>query len=213
MIDRYTWSGGTEAMLRFGPPTGVVVIAILPLLEEANRTRGLAVAILRHLADRGIAGALPDLPGTGESPLPTDALCLPDLRTALATAVRSLNRPAVTLAIRSAALLDADAPMVARWLLAPQGGDDLLRAWRRLSTGEMVAGNAVAPALLAALPGTDPVASDVPTRVVRLDTDPRPADMKLPGAPPWHRSEPDTDLTLGTALADDIATWVRRCAA
>lgn len=213
MIERYTWSGGTEAMLRFGSPTGVVVTAILPLLEEANRTRGLVIATLRDLGQRGIAGALPDLPGTGESPLPTDAVRLADLRTALAAAVRTFGRPAVTFAIRSGALLDADAPVAARWLLAPQGGDDLLRAWRRLSAGDMVAGNQVAPELHAALSGADPVATDVATRVVRLDTDPRPADRKLAGAPPWHRAEPDTDLKLASKLADDIAAWVERCGA
>ena len=67
MIDHYDWPGGREAMLRFGPATGPVVIAVMPLFEEANRTRAFMVAMLRALADRGIAGILPDLPGTGES--------------------------------------------------------------------------------------------------------------------------------------------------
>ncbi|RYD50253.1 MAG: hypothetical protein EOP60_12200, partial [Sphingomonadales bacterium] len=60
MIDHYDWAGGREAMLRFGPATGPVVIAALPLFEEANRTRTFVVTLLRALAERGIAGALPD---------------------------------------------------------------------------------------------------------------------------------------------------------
>ncbi len=67
MIDHYDWPGGREAMLRFGPTNGPVMIVAPPLFEEANRTRAFVVTILRALAERGIASALPDLPGTGES--------------------------------------------------------------------------------------------------------------------------------------------------
>src|SRR4051812_44244910 len=67
VIDHYDWAGGREAMLRFGPDTGPVVIAAMPLFEEANRTRTFIVSILRMLAGHGIATALPDLPGAGES--------------------------------------------------------------------------------------------------------------------------------------------------
>src|ERR1700741_3511005 len=67
VIDHYDWAGGREAMLRFGPDTGPVVIAVIPLFEEANRTRAFIVTILRALAGLGIASAVPDLPGTGES--------------------------------------------------------------------------------------------------------------------------------------------------
>src|SRR3546814_8095624 len=67
MIGRYDWAGGTEAMLRFGPDTGPVVVLALPLFEEANRTRAFAVTMLRALAERGVASVLPDLPGQGRS--------------------------------------------------------------------------------------------------------------------------------------------------
>ncbi|MEG8052367.1 hypothetical protein QP185_02180 [Sphingomonas aerolata] len=53
-------------MLRFGPDAGPRVIAVLPLFEEANRTRAFLVETLRALAGRGIGSILPDLPGTGE---------------------------------------------------------------------------------------------------------------------------------------------------
>jgi hypothetical protein len=35
-IDRYRWSGGEEAVLRFGPDDGPVVVVTAPLFEEAN---------------------------------------------------------------------------------------------------------------------------------------------------------------------------------
>src|SRR3546814_16458509 len=70
MIGRYDWAGGTEAMLRFGPDTGPVVVLALPLFEEANRTRAFAVTMLRALAARGVARVLPDLPGPGERLVP-----------------------------------------------------------------------------------------------------------------------------------------------
>ena len=45
-FDRYEWAGGREAMLRFGPDAGPLVVAVLPLFEEANppgapRTRAI----------------------------------------------------------------------------------------------------------------------------------------------------------------------------
>ena len=57
MIDHYDWVGGREAMMRFGPATGPVVVAVLPLFEEANRTRTFLSGVLRRLAERDIASA------------------------------------------------------------------------------------------------------------------------------------------------------------
>src|SRR3546814_16209394 len=70
LIGRYDWEGGTEAMLRFGPDTGPVVVLALPLFEEANRKRVFDVTMLRALVGRGVARVLPDLPGRGERPVP-----------------------------------------------------------------------------------------------------------------------------------------------
>ena len=135
MIDHYDWAGGREAMLRFGPGTGPVVIAALPLFEEANRTRAFLVAILRHLADLGIAGALPDFPGTGESLFPagkTDILTIQHAYDALVEHFGSKGRLCVALGIRSGALLDALGLLAARWHLAPQTGPELLRELTRI---------------------------------------------------------------------------------
>lgn len=204
MISWYDWPGGREAMLRFGPAEGPVVVAALPLFEEANRTRAFVVTILRMLAERGIASALPDLPGTGESLVPTAEASLASMREAFAAI-----RGGYTLAIRSGALLDAGARK-GRWHLSPQSGSDLLRELARLQqTGESgdYGGNRLSPALLAELGNAEADAA----RVVRLESDAKAADHKLPGAPLWRRSEPDNDPILAAGLADDIAAWVRTC--
>lgn len=218
-------------MLRFGPAEGPVVVAALPLFEEANRTRAFVVTILRALAERGIAGALPDLPGQGESPLPTHAASLDKLRSAFAAALASLDRPAFSLAIRSGALLDAAATPVGRYHLSPMTGADLRRELIRArqasarEAGEAfdpatidtatepveLAGNLIAPKLLADLAVAKP--SEAALRTVRLETEAKPADAKLPGSPLWRRAEPDNDRTFAQSVADDIAAWIATCAA
>lgn len=218
-------------MLRFGPETGPVVVVALPLFEEANRTRAFAVTILRALAEHGIAGALPDLPGQGESLLPTHETDLAKLRAGFAAAVASLNAPAFTLAIRSGALLDSDASVTARTHLSPMTGADLRRELIRArqasarESGEPfdpasldtatdpveLAGNLISPTLLAQLADARP--STEQSRTVRLATEAKPADIKLPGAPLWRRAEPDNDLAFAQAVAGDIAQWIATCAA
>jgi hypothetical protein len=213
-FDRYDWAGGREAMLRFGPDAGPLVVAVLPLFEEANRTRAFLVAMLRALAERGIGSILPDLPGTGESVVETRDLRLPELRQAFAALVGTLDAPVYALTIRSGALVDCDASLAGRWRLAPQAGDDLLRDLNRIRAAstkpdaEGYAGNCLSEALLADL--RDAVPYD-PSRTVRLESDPRPADARYPGAPLWRRSEPGTDATLSDTLAADIAGWIATC--
>lgn len=217
-------------MLRFGPATGPVVVVALPLFEEANRTRAFAVTVLRALADHGIAGALPDLPGQGESLLPTHQTDLATLRAGFAAATASLGVPVFTLAVRSGALLDGDAEAAGRYHLSPMTGADLRRELvraRQASSREAgeafdpaaldtatepveLAGNLIAPAFLTQLASATPSAEAV--RIVRLGTEAKPADAKLPGSPLWRRAEPDNDEAFAQAVADDIAQWIATCA-
>ena len=221
-IDHYDWSGGgREALLRFGPDTGPVLIAILPLFEEANRTRTFTVGLLRRLADRGIAGLLPDVPGQGESLVPLANCTLPRMAEAieaLAGQQRNSGRTPYALGIRSGALLDTAAPFAGRWHLAPQDGESLLRGlhriWRAsghvetrnaMMRGATIAGNALSAALLSSLADAAPCdRPDVPRRIV-----PAPAGA----VPLWRRSEPDDDPALADTLADDIAEWIATCEA
>lgn len=204
--------------MRLGPADGPAVAVSLPLFEEANRARAVAVATLRALAGMGIAGALPDLPGQSESPVPTGAMTLADLRAAFAAAVEAIGaggRPLYVASIRSGALVDGAVAARGRWHLSPQDGPALLRELGRIGPRDLaggqtlIAGNLIAPRFLDEL--ADAVPPVMPGRVVRLDGDPRPADRHLAGSPPWRRAEPDGDDVLAQMLAADIADWVRRC--
>jgi hypothetical protein len=234
VIDHYNWRGGREAMLRFGPGDAPVAIVAMPLFEEANRLRAFAVALCRALATRGIASALPDLPGQGESLLPTAAARLDDWRDAFAAAVASLGTHAHGVALRSGVVTDVDAVLASRWRLAPISGAAALADLRRTETAGgrargasvaiqiagdtdapvVLAGNRIALPLFGALAEDDRVAqtAGVPLRTVRLASDPQPAERKIDAAPLWRRAEPGNDLTLVEALADDIAGWITRCA-
>lgn len=206
MIDWYDWAGGREAMIRLGPDHGPVVIVALPLFEEANRTRTFAMTMMRALAARGVASVLPDLPGTGDSLVATEAATLADWQSALSAAAASVGARA-SVAIRSGALLDG--AIANRWHLAPQNGAALVRELDRLRAADgRIAGNRVDPGVIDALSLAAPAAA----RTVRLESDPGPADRTVPGAPLWRRAEPGNDPVLAEALADDIADWVRQCA-
>ena len=113
-MDHYDWAGGRETVLRFGPDRGPTVVVALPLLEEANRTRALMVAVLRMLAARGAVGALPELPGMGESLVATENMRLADLRAAFAAAAVHVGDDVRPIAIRSGALFSSVTPDLIR---------------------------------------------------------------------------------------------------
>ncbi|MDH7972256.1 hypothetical protein QH494_08675 [Sphingomonas sp. AR_OL41] len=233
MIDHYDWAGGREAMLRFGPAGGPVVVAALPLFEEANRTRGFGVTILRLLAARGIAGAVPDLPGTGESEVETEQASLSHWIEGFTTATASLRARHASvhiMALRGGALVDRDAVADSRWHFAPLPGTAVMRDLGRIALAAAkeagtsfdpatltepgppieIAGNRLSRALLAELAAAEPTTSGR-LRTVRLDSDATVADRHVEGAPLWRRSEPDNDIALATLLADDIASWIATC--
>lgn len=230
-FDHYDWAGGREAMLRFGPESDVIVIAALPLFEEANRTRQFAVTILRALAGCGISSVLPDFPGTGESMIATADSSLANQRQAFTSLAQQLGPRPYALSIRSGALLDTGldtgldagpdtgATLAGRWHLAPQTGEELVRDLERARViascadrpaENEYAGNIVSRAMLADLATAVP-REDGRRRIVRMDTDPRPADATYPGTPLWRRSEPGNDIVLAQQLADDIFQWIASC--
>ena len=229
MSHYYGWAGGREAMLRFGPATGPIVVLALPLFEEANRTRTFAVGMLRKLADRGIGSVLPDLPGQNESPVATEHAMLAGWRAAFAAAAAATGRPVHSVTMRGGSLVDHDADVASRWQLAPAKGEALIRelfrtaqaagepveidlhAWSDEGGPVSIAGNRISRPLLRDLNAADCVRDGL-VRVVRLDTDPAVADRKVEGAPLWRRSEPGDDAAVAAILADDIAGWIDRCA-
>jgi hypothetical protein len=200
-------------MLRFGPADAPAVIAAPALFEEGNRTRAMLVDVLRRLADAGIGGVLPDLPGQGESLIPTQDARLTAWREAFAAAARSCARPMHVVAWRGGALVDAQVEAASRWYLSPVAGAALVRDLRRTAQAAGsadYAGNLIADEMLAELHAAEPSIAE-PLRVVRLESDPRAADRKIAGPPPWRASEPVTDAALQEVLAQDIAAWVRTC--
>jgi hypothetical protein len=229
LSDAYDWAGGREAMLRFGPAAGPVVVFALPLLEEANRTRTFAVGLLRKLADRGVGGVLPDLPGQNESVVATEHAMLAGWRAAFAAAAAATGRPVHSVTMRGGSLIDHDADVATRWQLAPAKGEALIRelfrtaqaagepveidldAWSDEGGPVTIAGNRISRPLLRDLNAADCVREGL-VRVVRLETDPAVADRKVEGAPLWRRSEPGDDPALAALLADDIADWIEHCA-
>ena len=151
---------------------------------------------------------------------------------AFAAAVRSRAGPRVfTFAIRSGALLDADADVAGRYHLSPMAGADLRRELIRArqasareagepfdpatldaATGPVeLAGNLIAPAFLAEL--TTATALNAPPSAPSASK-PKPSrpTAKLSGSPLWRRAEPDNDPALAQRVADDIAAWIATCA-
>lgn len=209
-IDHYTWRGGRELLLRFGPQDGPCLLAALPLFEEGNRTRAAFVDVLRRLARHGIGSALPDLPGTGESLMETRDATLQGWREAFATAGAQIGGPVHICGWRSGALIDGEAAADSRWYLSPQSGAALTRELarlRHLSGDTDSAGNLISQEVIEALQAAQPTTTGR-LRVVRLESDVKPADRKLPGRPLWRGTEPDTDESLQQAVADDLAAWI-----
>lgn len=201
-------------MLRWGPNEAPTIVIALPLFEEANRTRATIVATLELLARQGVSGALPDLPGTGDSEVDTINARLGDWRTSFAAAATSLRTPVHVAAIRGGALLVAEAQAASTWLLSPQDGADAVRELRRarsLGDDGLFAGNDIHPALLSELENEQGTPVRGPLRVARLAGDPRPADVIIDAAPPWRAAEPVRDEALSRALAGDLSCWIATC--
>lgn len=227
-------------MLRFGPDTGPVVVMLPALFEEHNRTRSLAVAICRMLAALGVASALPDLPGQGESLVGTEEITLTKLRSGLAAAVEHLyhqKHRTYSASIRSGAIIDAGSPMHGHWYFSPMSGQQqiadfakILAAAGRSSEAHLlrnsyqiddtissfeIAGNLISVALLHDLARDAGKYSmntpGIPTRMLRLESDRAEAHRHVPGTPLWRRAEPGNDPALAALLAKDIADWIALC--
>ena len=237
-FDSYEWRGGREAMLRFGPDKGPVGVFALPLFEEANRTRAFGVAILRALAQQGVGGALPEMPGQGESVVSTAETTLAMCQAGFAAAMEKLFREGTrtySLSIRSGFLLAAEAHGLGQWCLSPMDGSTVhAELVRLLATGRRkdpkvlaypslfktdypveVGGNRLSLAMVDSLMGdsTSPHVGGIgiPTRVVRLTGDPEPANRVIAGPRLWRRAEPGNDIAFARTLATDIAEWIAAC--
>lgn len=228
--DSYEWGGRAERLLRVGAGAPRVML-LAPLFEEANKTRRFLVEIMRALADRGIASALPDLPGTLESSATLAELEWSDWTGAADTAACATGAHYIA-SFRGGALLDAVGGVRVRWRLTPADGVALLRDLVRVQTASLredgmnataaeierkalgepitIAGYDFAPGFLAGMRAQTLDRAE-PPRIVRLATDMLPADAKIEAPPLWRRSEPGEDRAFSQAVATDIAEWVKSC--
>jgi len=216
--DRYSVNGRDEWLMRIGEAEAPPILFLPPLFEEMNRIRALLAGIMRGVAALGFGCWLPDLPGTGESERALEDCGWTDWRDAARDAGRCASRnsgkPVVVASVRGGALLEDVVEACGYWRFAPVDGASLARdlARSKLAGGGGSAGYPTPDALLTALAAAAP-AEPERLRTLRLDSDPRDADLKLDGPALWRRSEPDTSSELCGALGSDIAEWAARCAA
>lgn len=224
MIESYTWAGGTEPMSWSGPDAQIQVILIQPLFDEANRLRKTLSNVKHGLHALGFGVTLPDFPGTGESLTALHDNTLDDMRTAVRSLVaqrKSAKQSVILASFRGGALIDTCLESDGVWRLAPDTGARFLRDMSRtvsvrhhgLTNDEIYdrAGYALPRGFLADLEAAVPVAARK-LRIARLAQDPNDADVRIPGAPLWRRSEPGEDSELTQAIIDDISSWATKCA-
>jgi hypothetical protein len=208
---------GVEQSLSYGRKCPVQALFIAPLFEEHNRCRRLLVEIMRGLERKGVGSTLPDLPGTGESLIDISDISLEDWRDAV-DVTSAATSPTLIVSFRGGALIDGVNHAKGWWRCAPETGARIARDLRRTRLDAVTddpplyGGNPISDTFLTALESATP-AGVTPLRTVRLASDTADADAKFPGIPLWRRAEPGEDPELAQALASDIASWARLCAA
>ncbi|WP_123906337.1 hypothetical protein [Sphingorhabdus sp. YGSMI21] len=190
--------------------------------------RKMLVDVMRSLEALEIASFLPDLPGTNESLLPLEQATLSDWQKALKTCALQHQISHIA-SFRGGVLAVADLQSANHWIFSPAKGATLLRTMMRTRvaadresglstslaelaeqarTGSLeLAGNLIGSDLFAQLN-----AAEIPTmnnqRIVRLESENKPGDVQIPGAALWLRAEPDDNLAMSSAIAQDIAAWI-----
>lgn len=211
-------------MLWSGPDARVQIILIQPLFEEANRLRKTLLDVKRGLHALGYGVTLPDFPGTGESMTALHDNTLSDWRAALMSLVahrKSAQQLVILASFRGGALIDTCVESDGVWRMAPDTGARFLRDMSRtvrfrhqgLTNDEIYdrAGYVLPGGFLTELEASVPDQARK-LRVARLTQDPNDADVRIPGAPLWRRSEPGEDPALTQAIIDDISFWATQCA-
>lgn len=233
MLDNisYHFRARQEPCLRSGANHDRHILLIPPLFDEMNRMRRALCDVMRLLEEADIGAFMPDLPGTGESltaPLDNSLSLWTDAIAELLNQYPEIRHAA---SFRGGCLVTSGAADLSNWQLSPVKGANLLRTMMRTRIASdkeggvistlaslseavrlsplMLAGNEISNEMFAELSQAQPPA---PTRlrIARLEGDSKSADVKLAGSPLWLRAEPDADLILSKAIADDLAAWAAK---
>lgn len=228
-LSSYQFEGHDELCLIGGAQHDHKILLIPPLFDEMNRMRRMLLDVMRLLNSRNIGSILPDLPGTNESLFPQEQANLTIWRQALLACTAELPKPLYVASFRGGCLVDDFTDGATKWRFSAVKGQMLLRTMMRTRiasdkeagrstnmaqlTAEVgqghvnLAGNSIGSSLFSQL--EEAVAAPSPdVRATQLESSTRPADARLPGSALWLRAEPDEDLLLSAAIADDLASWV-----
>lgn len=211
-----TASPNDPCLLRFGATFDQQVLIIPPLFEELNRTRRMIVEMMRGLNSAKVGSVLIDLPGTGESLLPSSTITFSLWRAAVQSCAEAI-KPTVIASFRGGALIDEARAAKGWWRFSPETGLRLVRDLERarLASADgnaLYAGHALSASFVEELREAAPQMR-TPVRTLRLDSDANEADATISGSPLWRRAEPGEDAAMTALLVSDLAQWVAQCAA
>jgi len=195
------------------------LLVVPALFEEANRTRRLAMEVMRRLDKAGIDSVLPDFPGCNESLQSLAGQTVESWRTAIVAAATAFAATHV-LAIRGGALFVPEG--LPGWLLAPANGASQLRQMLRarivaareaglderqenlLALGQAegleLSGYPLSPAFLRECPSLVPPVSPGLSVIEQA---------MLGGSALWLRAEPGFERAQADALAAIVAVGIR----
>ncbi|MEO9600715.1 hypothetical protein [Parasphingorhabdus sp.] len=210
------------------PKSSHRVLLIPPLFDEMNRMRKMLIDVMRALASVEIASFLPDLPGANESLVAPNDATLVSWQKALESCAQQHEISHIA-SFRGGVLAVAGMQSTHHWIFTPVKGATLLRTMMRTKvaaereagsntsladlttqaeTGSLeLAGNIIGSKLFAEMNGAA-IPEFQNQRIVRLETDNKPSDAQIPGSALWLRAEPDDDLAMSSAIAQDIAEWM-----
>lgn len=224
----YEFADRKELCLSVAAPSSRRVMLVPPLFDEMNRMRKMMVDAMRSLHALEISSFLPDLPGTNESMVALERVTLSDWRKAVQACAQQHQISHIA-SFRGGALTVANMQSADHWIFSPVKGATILRTMLRTkiaadresgtntSLAELTAQAAAGPLELAGnIIGSELFtqlnAADIPDlknqRTVRLESDSKPGDIQIPGSALWLRAEPDDDLAMSAAIAQDIAGWI-----
>ena len=224
----YEFAGRKELCLCHSTGSSRRVLLVPPLFDEMNRMRKMLVDVMHALGSFETSSFLPDLPGTNESLVALEQVSLSDWRQSLQACARQHDISHIA-SFRAGTLAVAEMESARHWIFSPVKGATILRTMMRTrvaadresglntSLAELteqagagsleLAGNILGSELFAQLNATE-IPDMTSQRIVRLQSDSKPADSHIAGSALWLRAEPGEDPAMSFAIAQDIAEWM-----